>query len=283
MESMIEEASWALDKFNGNMLNFTDDLVVANPSRVRQLIDNLRQTIKRPVEYFLSAHFEIIAKLEDDLLKELKETGCRIMGIGFESGSDRILSVIGKRCNADTIVTQVKRLNKYGIYAAGNFMIGQSTETREDVEQTIKVMKECVREAPNTELTFSIATPFPGSPLYKEIFSRGLLKDDFEYYDKYMESQGVFDWKMVVNLSAMSEREVFEMYNKANNEYLNEKNKLLGNRMKIACFLQKGFGQMHYRYLKNRLPKLLSKPYLMAYDTTQQSLDKMKWALRRKF
>jgi radical SAM superfamily enzyme YgiQ (UPF0313 family) len=277
--AMLAEAEENLERFNGNVLNFSDDLAMVNPKRVRDLVEHISK-LKKPVEYYMLGHFEVIAKLEDDLLKALKETGCRMIGQGFESGSDRILKLIGKRSDSNMILAQVERLNRYGIYSTGNFMIGEISETREDVAETRRVMKECVRIAPNTELTFSIATPFPGSPLYNEVFRRGMMKDDYEFYERYRSMEGVYDWKVVANMSEMSDREIIDLYRQLVQEYENEKRKYLGGAMSVICRGQIIAGQIHYRFFKERLKFLNLAPYRFAYNSFQRSMDRAKWKIR---
>jgi radical SAM superfamily enzyme YgiQ (UPF0313 family) len=276
---MMAEAEKNLERFNGNVLNFSDDLAMVNPKRVRELIEHICK-LKKPIEYYMLGHFEVIAKLEDDLLKTMKETGCRMIAQGFESGSDRILKLMGKRSNADMILTQVERLNKYGIYSTGNFMIGEISETKEDVAETKRVMKECVRIAPNTELTFSIVTPFPGSRLYSEVFKRGLMKDDWEFYERYMSMEGIYDWKVVANMSDMSDQKIIELYNDLLNEYEKEKRKRLGKTMTAICRAQVVAGQVHWRLFKNKLRFLDCVPYRFIYDSFQKSMDRAKWKIR---
>jgi len=276
---MMAEAEKNMEQFNGNVLNFSDDLAMVNPKRVRELVEHIAK-LKKPIKYYMLGHFEVIAKLEDDLLKALKETGCRMIAQGFESGSDRILKLMGKRSDSNMILTQVERLNRYGIYSTGNFMIGEISETREDVDETRRVMKECVRIAPNTELTFSITTPFPGSPLYSEVFKRGLMKDDYEFYERYMTMDGVFEWKVVANMTEMSDEEIIYLYKQLVDEYEQEKRKCLGKTMSAICRAQVIAGQVDLRIFKDRFKFLNCAPYRFAYNSFQNTMDCAKWKIR---
>jgi radical SAM superfamily enzyme YgiQ (UPF0313 family) len=227
--SMMAEADEALYRFNGNMLYFSDDLVLASPQRARQLVEGIR-TLNRPIEYSVSARFDGLARLDDQLLTEMKQTGCRIMGLGIESGSDRILKIIGKNCTVDTIWNGLERLKRVGILPTVSIMVGQYTETKEDVEASIKLMRESVRSNPAINYSFTITTPFPGSPLYDLIFQKGYLRDHKEFYDGYFSTsdkygRAVGEFKQVVNLSAMNDEEVLEMHGKISQAYKQERPK----------------------------------------------------------
>lgn len=239
VHTMISEGYKAASRFSGNMLYFSDDLVLATPNRAKKLVNTIR-SLNIKTEYSVSTRFDILDRLDDKLLYEMKETGCRIMGLGIESGSDRILKIIGKNCTADMILNNLKRLKKVGILPTVSIMIGQHTETIDDVEASIELMIKTVRDNPNIQYAFTITTPFPGSKLYNTIFQNGLLKTHEEFYNKYFSSPG--EWNQVVNLSKMTDDEVVFMYNKIKNIYAKEKRKAIGNKVILIKNMQIAFG-----------------------------------------
>lgn len=97
-----------------------------------------------------------------DLVKLRKELGCRTVDFGVESGSDRILKFIHK----DQTVEQIKKAfincQAAGIKANALFMIGLPTETKEDIQQTIKLLDEI----PNLFSICAIYKPYPGNKLF---------------------------------------------------------------------------------------------------------------------
>ena len=223
LDIAMAEAAEALDRFNGNMLYFSDDTTLPSPRRVRQMLEEIRK-LPRRIEYSVSSRFDILNRLDDDLLQDMSETGCRIMGLGIESGSDRILKIIGKNATADIIKTGLERLKRVGILPTVTIMVGQYTETIEDVEASIALMRESVRSNKNIQYAFTITTPFPGSELYDIIFQKGYLRDDREFYDRYFGAGGDFNY--VVNLSGMSDEELMAMYEKIKNAYREEKQRV---------------------------------------------------------
>jgi len=219
---MMDEAQEALIRFNGNMLYFSDDLVMANPKRVRELIEAISR-LDRPVSFQISTRFDILARMDDELLLDLKRIGCRSMGLGLESGSDRILKLIGKNCTVQQIEDGLDRLRLVGIYPTTSIMLGQHTETVEDALASIALMQRTIQKDPYLNYAFTLTTPFPGSTLYDLIFKKGLLKNDQEFYDRYFSTAGEF--KQVVNLSAMSDNEVMAAFYEIQRVYDVEKRK----------------------------------------------------------
>jgi len=284
---MMTEAAEALERFNGNMLYFSDDLVLATPARSRQLVDAVR-LLKKPIQYSVSARFDTLSKIDDSLLSEMKETGCRIMGLGIESGSDRILKTIGKRFTAENVLNGLERLKQAGILPTVSIMVGQQSETKEDVELSIDLMRKSVRSNPNIQYAFTITTPFPGSNLYNLIFEKGYLKDDQEFYDRYFSGSGVGDWNYVVNLSGMSEEELIQMFKKVNRVYEEEKGKNIKSiAVKVELF-QLVFGKINnelYKRIFSMLPHwktliFFLQKYNSIYEFVQKNLDIFRLRLR---
>jgi radical SAM superfamily enzyme YgiQ (UPF0313 family) len=276
MDDMMDEAEKSLERFDANMLYFSDDLVIANPERVQKLIGRIKK-LKRPISYSLSTRFDILERLSDSLLKQLKETGCRIIGLGIESGSDRILKIIGKNVTVNKINNELERLKKYKIIPTVSIMVGQYTETRADVRKSIKFMKETVRSNPLINYAFTIVTPFPGSPLHNLIFREKLLKSEEEFYDRYIMGR-VGDWNQVVNLSKMSDKEVVWFRSEIEKVYLEEKFKTYGykryDEIKSICQKQTRLAEVFDdKSKKERMKEDFS------YSTEQLNLEREKLRL----
>ena len=253
-----------------------------------QMLEGIRALPKR-VEYSVSSRFDILDKINDDLLREMKETGCRIMGLGIESGSDRILKVIGKDFSSQTILRGLERLKKFGILPTVSVMIGQLTETTQDAEASIALMRESVRYNKNIQYAFTIATPFPGSKLYDLIFQKGYLRNDKEFYDLYFQNKRG-DFKQVVNLSGMRDEELVIMYNKIQNIYKEEKSEVNKTGVAEVEFLMRGAATVH-EFLDRKLKadpllkkacwmSILDKARQWLYEFIQTRLDEFRLRLR---
>lgn len=288
IDIMLKEALYALKRFNANMLYFSDDLVLATPKRARELVEELRK-INRKIEYSISARFDCLERIDNELLQEMKDTGCRIMGLGIESGSDRILRIIGKNTTSEKILFQLERLKKVGILPTVSIMIGQDTETSEDVEASIDLVRKSIRCNPNIQYNFTITTPFPGSILYSKIFKEGLLKSDREFYDRYFSvSHKSHDWAQVVNLSGMSDEKIHEMYRKIWKAYTKEKLNTTGNQIIINGYAHKILGRINKilvkrifnRFPENQIMGKILQLYSFIYDDIHLRLEKRTLRLR---
>lgn len=121
-----------------------------------------------------------------------------------------MLRVIRKDFSVEMALTGLARLRKVGIIPAVMFMVGQYTETRDDVKATVQTVKESVRVNPAIECGFTITTPFPGSQLYEHLFSNGRITSHEQFYEKYRscsEASGC-EYTLVENLTRMTDEEV---------------------------------------------------------------------------
>ena len=295
VDLIMGEAAEAVERFNGNVLYFSDETTLPSPGRVREVVSALDRFPRR-VEYSVSSRFDILARMDDGLLREMKRTGCRIMGLGIESGSDRILKVIGKNFTADVVRAGVARLQGAGIIPTVSIMVGQYTETVEDVEASIALVRDAVRMCHNIQFAFTITTPFPGSRLHQLLFEKGLLRDEQEFYDRYFQAPG--DFKYVVNLSAMSDATLLAMHSKIERVYQEERARAVPARaLKVESWIprlavknqwmEKVFfpSMMNSRKLKRsviglRLVPVAGRAWRALHHFIQNRLDKARLRLR---
>src|SRR3989339_639070 len=112
ISDMMNDAKMAIEKYDVNMLNFGDDLVVGSPVRARELVEGIK-TLPKKIEFALTCHFDVVSRFDDNLLLALKKAGLRNMGLGVESGSQKILDTINKKLKVEQIREGFEKLNKY--------------------------------------------------------------------------------------------------------------------------------------------------------------------------
>lgn len=114
-----------------------------------------------------------------ELLKAMKEAGCKRVGFGVESGSQKILDIIKKNSTLDQFRKVFTEAKKIGLETMSFFMFGNPGEDSQTMEQTIKFAQELDPDIAH----FSITTPFPGTPLYNLVEKEGkfLIKDWSQY------------------------------------------------------------------------------------------------------
>lgn len=240
LDVVIGEAKELAARFNATLLDFSDDLVIATPQRAEALVAAMAN-FGRPIEYYMSIRFDILSKLDDHLLRELKRTGCRTVGPGLESGSQRVLDIIGKRITIEQITTGLRRLKKAGILVTTAIQVGQVDETMDEVRQSLDLMCKAIRYDPNIAFAFSITTPFPGSELYRLAFENGILKSDLDFFERFDPVNDILG--LAVNLSAMSDKEVIAARQLLQKTYVLERRRLMPWKPKAVEYFYRRIGQ----------------------------------------
>jgi radical SAM superfamily enzyme YgiQ (UPF0313 family) len=95
-------------------------------------------------------------------LKTMRQSGCRELAVGIESGSEVILNNINKGVTKDDIRACAKACKEADILFYGMTIVGLPGETRETWRETIDFIKEI--DPFYTQFCFS--TPFPNTDMY---------------------------------------------------------------------------------------------------------------------
>jgi hopanoid biosynthesis associated radical SAM protein HpnJ len=106
-----------------------------------------------------------------DTLKAMKDAGCRLMIVGFESGDPQILKNIKKGATVERARDFARDAHKLGLIIHGDFILGLPGETKESIERTIQFAKDLDCET----IQVSLAHAYPGTELYDYAKSNGFI------------------------------------------------------------------------------------------------------------
>jgi radical SAM superfamily enzyme YgiQ (UPF0313 family) len=135
----------------------------------------------RPLEKIWSAAVTLDVTDDPALVREMALAGCTGVFIGFESLSDGNIVAARKRApRTKDYARRVQLLHDHGIQVNGSFVVGFDEDRRDafaTLAQWIEANRlECA--------TFHILTPYPGTPLFRQMEAEGrLLHRDWSRYD----------------------------------------------------------------------------------------------------
>ncbi|MGD2247736.1 MAG: radical SAM protein [Candidatus Methanofastidiosia archaeon] len=104
--------------------------------------------------------------MDEELLSAMADAGCTGIQYGVESGSERVLKMVGKQISVPQIKKVIALSTKYIEYVLSTFMWGFPFETMGDFFQTVYLMGVLVEMDSLVKLLF--LSPAPLSPLYRE-------------------------------------------------------------------------------------------------------------------
>ena len=114
------------------------------------------------------------ANVPYETLKIMRDNGLRLLLVGFESGSQRILLNIKKGMHVDFARRFMKDCHKLGITVHGTFIMGLPGENHDTIKETIDFAKEI---NPHT-IQVSLAAAYPGTFLYNQAMENGWFRQD---------------------------------------------------------------------------------------------------------
>lgn len=146
----------------------------------RDYLHSLCQSLK-PLKKIWSAAISIDVTDDAQLVREMALAGCTGVFVGFESLTDENLSDARKKTprTAD-YARRVRMLHDNGIQVNASFVFGFDHDRKTVFQQTAEWVEENRLECS----TFHILTPYPATPLFRQMEAEGrLLHRDWELYD----------------------------------------------------------------------------------------------------
>jgi hopanoid biosynthesis associated radical SAM protein HpnJ len=167
-DDIAREVAYAKDAFPYvKEIFFDDDTFNYQRARTIELCKKLK-----PLNFTWSCTSRVTT--DYDTLKAMKESGCRLLIVGYESGDQQILKNIKKGATIDMALRFTDNCKKLGLVVHGDFIIGLPGETRESVRKTIDFAKRLDTET----IQVSIAHPYPGTEFYDYVKNNGLITID---------------------------------------------------------------------------------------------------------
>jgi len=115
-----------------------------------------------------------------ETLKAMKEAGCRLLIVGYESGDPQILKNIKKGATVERARQFTKDCKKLGLLVHGDFILGLPGETHETIERTIAFAKELDVET----IQVSFGHAYPGTEFYDHVVKNGFVIGEAKMVDE---------------------------------------------------------------------------------------------------
>jgi radical SAM superfamily enzyme YgiQ (UPF0313 family) len=155
---------------------FVDNNLGSNRGYLRSLCEALR-----PLQKIWSAALTIDVTDDPSLIRAMALAGCTGVFVGFESLTDENLAAAGKKTpKAADYARRVRILHENGIQVNGSFVLGFDHDRKDVFRRTAEWIEENRMEC----ATFHILTPYPATPLFRQMEAEGrLLHRDWSRYD----------------------------------------------------------------------------------------------------
>lgn len=224
IDNVIDEILLLKNKYGAREIMFWDPHFPLSKKQALEFAEKMAESgLSKHIVWTSTTRVEIMDK---EIAEKLYESGCRVLGFGIESGSEKLLKNVNKVINLEEARKAVRETSKAGIITVGSFMLGLPNETAEDSRRTIEFAKELDLDFAQ----FSIFIPYPGTPLYESLNKEGKIKNGD--WDLFNQSVGLSDKEPPYVPDGYSSKELSLMQRKAYREFYFR-------------------GKMFFRHLKN--------------------------------
>ncbi len=191
-----------------HIVPFYDDNLLTNREEAARLAEALR-----PLGIRWASMSSIDTADDEELLRLLQESGYRTSLIGFESTNKENLRGVGKKVNTTRDYREaVERLHRHGISVIGSFILGMDNDSPESIRDMVDTLTDIKLDM----ATFSILTPFPGTPLFERLDEEGrIISRD---WNRYTAGQVVFQPQQ------MTPPELQDIYEKTRRQFFSPRN-----------------------------------------------------------
>ena len=167
---VVKEWAYLVNELHATEIGITDDVWNLDLTRAKELC---RLLIAEGLTHvpWVTVHGMRADSTDRELFDLMKQAGCRRVGFGVESGSQRVLDYIKKKQTVDDVREAFAQAQAAGLQTMGFFIFGLPTETADTMDQTIDLALELDPDLAN----FMIAAPYPGTELYDIVQSDGCL------------------------------------------------------------------------------------------------------------
>jgi radical SAM superfamily enzyme YgiQ (UPF0313 family) len=161
-QSVVDEMRWLRDNVQPDHIWFMDDIMGIQDRWIEQFADELdRQGVHIP---FKSLN-RVDLLLRGKTIPALARAGAKIVWVGAESGSQKILDAMDKGTTVEQIYEAARQLHAHGIKVAFFLQFGYPGENRADVESTLQMVRDLLPD----DIGISVSYPLPGTPFYERV------------------------------------------------------------------------------------------------------------------
>lgn len=132
VEQLVEQITTLQKKHGVRHVFFTDEAI---PPRTMRLLSERLAQLGSPVDWCSCARFEKV--ISPELLQTMARGGCVMLLFGLETASDRMIQLMVKGTQRETMSRLLQQSTQAGIWNHTFFFFGFPTETLQDAQDTV--------------------------------------------------------------------------------------------------------------------------------------------------
>ena len=179
-------------------MSFDDDCFNKNPGWFKSFCSEYKEKIGIP--YTCNTRPEL---LDSESAKLLKESGCKKINIGIESGDERLRrSILNRNIKDEQIIRAFDHARENELETMSFNMVGFPGETRESIKKTVELNKKIKP----TYVQVSVFYPYAGTPLGELCREKAYIEDEKSLFTYFGEGLSV------LRLPGLSKKEIKDSF-----------------------------------------------------------------------
>jgi radical SAM superfamily enzyme YgiQ (UPF0313 family) len=161
-ENVVAELKWLKESYRPDHIWFADDIMGLKPHWWGRFADLIEAQEAR-IPFKCLSRADLLLRGND--IPALKRAGCQVIWMGAESGSQQVLDAMEKGTKVAQIHEATRRLHEAGIKVGFFLQFGYPGETREDIEKTLQMVRDCRPD----DIGMSVSYPLPGTKFFNRV------------------------------------------------------------------------------------------------------------------
>ncbi|MCF7917111.1 MAG: B12-binding domain-containing radical SAM protein [Candidatus Omnitrophica bacterium] len=213
-ENIFSELVYLKDNFGAAQFDFVDDTITVNKDRIHELCALILESNYK-FKWMCNARVNTV---NSETLKIMKKAGCVRVEFGVESGDDQVLKKLRKSITVKQIKHAHNIAREAGLSIGSFVMVGNMGEDFNSVMKTKKFLEKLETD----DIYISIATPFPGTELYRVAQSKGLLR--IRDWSRYVTSPTYLpEYENIMRTDKMDSPEILRAFFYLHSEFVKKK------------------------------------------------------------
>jgi len=173
LENIFEEIDYQMEHYPLKNIGLSSELFATTKQKVLDFCERIK------IYNITWSCCLRVPDVDADLLKIMKEAGCKLICYGFESADDTILKSMRKGIKVEQIRRAIDLTYDAGISTeASNFIFGDINETSETVANTMKFWWQYNKK---THINLSLIQTYPGTYLYEYACRNCIITDKEQF------------------------------------------------------------------------------------------------------
>ena len=205
VQSVIEDIGYLVQKYNIGAFRVSDECFGMNRKWLLEFCDDLKEI---GVTCWGVGGMRV-DMVDEETILSMKDSGCRTIIFGFETMSNKMLSIMEKNVSSSTNIYAGRLTLQHGIFTVPQLVIGMPGEDLNTIRETAFNIAELFYDSsfvPEDGLSINYAQALPGTPLYEYGRLVGLIGKTIEEEEEYLIrvfDKDAADYESTVNFTGL--------------------------------------------------------------------------------